>query len=392
MKKIFFTCILLSVCFSSLAQTWKNYNWKAEFSSGTIFKYTKHLKNLVSKPVIGGEFAVEFQTTGDKKWHEYYNFPVIGIGINYMNLGNLELLGHSFALYPYLNIPIIEKRKYTFNIKLGTGISYITKTFNDTYKPGMLLDDANAAIGSHLNAFISGGINTDFDIGSGFRLTADVNWNHMSNGTIIQPNSGLSLINGFVGIKYKPDIEINYMAQIQSRILKKFEYDITLSGGVRELYYKDDKRYPIASLNAGAYYRFGHGYRMGLGGDIFYDGVYNGKTLFERTYILKDEWNNKFRAGISWRHEMIIGRLTAGIHLGLYLYNPIKNLEPYHEAQEKTLKKPLIYMYNIEEEDGWFYTRFLMKYTLYKDLFVSVGLKKHLQKTEFIEWGIGLRF
>jgi hypothetical protein len=52
----------------------------------------------------------------------------------------------------------------------------------------------------------------------------------------------------------------------------------------------------------------------------------------------------------------------------------------------------LIYAYDIEKEDGWFYTRASMKYMLTHHIYASLGLKTHLQKAEFIEWGMGYRF
>jgi hypothetical protein len=100
---------------------------------------------------------------------------------------------------------------------------------------------------------------------------------------------------------------------------------------------------------------------------------------------------NKLRVGVSFQPELVFGRLQAGIHFGIYVYNPLKNLEPYTDAENGLLTKPLIYKYNIDEEDGWFYTRAALKYSITKNVFLSLGLKTHLQKAEFIEWGIGWR-
>jgi hypothetical protein len=52
----------------------------------------------------------------------------------------------------------------------------------------------------------------------------------------------------------------------------------------------------------------------------------------------------------------------------------------------------MLYKYDIEKEDGWFYTRASLQYAISKHLFISLGLKTHLQKAEFIEWGLGYRF
>ena len=134
-----------------------------------------------------------------------------------------------------------------------------------------------------------------------------------------------------------------------------------------------------------------------MGVDGFYDGVYNGNTLFQRTWLQADELKSKIRVGASVQPEFVFGKLTAGMHFGIYLYNPLKNLEPYADVQKsveetgEVLNKSLIYKYDIDDEDGWFYTRAALKYAITPHVFISLGLKTHLQKAEFIEWGLGLR-
>jgi hypothetical protein len=107
---------------------------------------------------------------------------------------------------------------------------------------------------------------------------------------------------------------------------------------------------------------------------------------------MTNELKNKLRVGTSWHHELLLGRLTAGFDFGIYLYDPLKNMSPYADATSGSLNKPLIYSYDINKEDGWFYSRATLKYTLDNHLFISLGLKTHLQKAEFIEWGLGYRF
>jgi len=130
---------------------------------------------------------------------------------------------------------------------------------------------------------------------------------------------------------------------------RKFTYEITVAGGVRQLYYKDDKSYPIGSVAFAVHRPLTNTYQMGLGADLFYDGVFgavnsapdasNNTSKFMRTYVTSDEFKNKIRAGISWQNELLIGRLTAGLHMGIYIYDPVKKLEPYNDAKTATLKK-----------------------------------------------------
>ena len=398
MKKIITLNFLFLICSVAFSQTWHNYKFGAEYLHGTIMKHNVHLENLVKRPVNGAKLAVEFQTMGEKPWHQYYRFPVIGLGGTYLDLGNPDMLGQVFALYPYINIPVIRTNYFMLNVKPGAGVSYATKTFRDAtvYHPdgSVWLDKSNAAIGSHLNVYFSAGANIEIPVAAGFSLTAEYNWNHISNGSVIQPNSGINMLNTSVGLKYFPNYQ-NYQVpekQELATLSRKFSFEATLAGGVRELYYKDNKMYPIASIALGAYRPFSDWYRMGLGLDAFYDGVFNGKTEFKRTYLTTDEFKNKIRIGVSWQNELMIGRLTAGLHLGLYLYDPIKNLEPYEEAKKGLVSKPLIYGYDIDKEDGWLYTRVVGRYAITDHFFASIALKTHLQKAEFIEWGLGCRF
>ncbi|MDR1729199.1 MAG: acyloxyacyl hydrolase [Prevotellaceae bacterium] len=401
MKKTIIFNLFFFICSVTFSQTRHNYKFGTEYLYGTILKHNTHLENLVKKPVHGAKITVELQTMGEKPWHQYYHFPAVGLASAFLDLGNPDMLGYTFAVYPYINIPIIRTNYFIFNIKPGAGLSYVTQTFGDTNNGGNTdLNESNGAIGSHLNVYFSAGANIEISVGAGFSLIAEYNWNHISNGSILQPNSGINMLNGSVGVKYFPNYR-NYQVPKKKEaenLPRKFTFEATVAGGVRELYYKDDKMYPIASLAFGIYRPFTNWYRMGLGLDAFYDGVYSyvnvpkKSGLYLRTYIDSDEFKNKIRAGISWQNELIIGRLTAGLHVGLYLYDPIKNLEPYAEAEKGKVNKPLIYSYNIEKEDGWLYTRVVGKYAVTEHFFASVALKTHLQKAEFIEWGLGCRF
>jgi len=398
MKKTTLVSILILFFGTIYAQKSPDYEFKAEYIYGNILKHTKHLENLVKGPVTGGEFAIEWQTMGEKPWNQFLGFPKIGIGGVFMNLSNPDTLGNLFAIYPYLDIPVLKTSFINLYIKPGVGISYLTKTFRDATAYSSLgdiiLNKSNAAIGSHLNVFFAGSVNFEIPLVAGLSLTGDCGWNHASNGSFIQPNSGINMINTFVGLKYLPSYK-DFRAPVHQNlenIPRKLTTEIILSGGARQLYYKDNRFFPIGSLTIAEFLPLTNYYRMGVGVDAFYDGVYDGSTLFERTYLKTNELKNKIRVGVSWQHEMIIGKLTAGFHFGLYLYNPIKNLEPYTDAQSGIANKPLIYSYNIEKEDGWLYTRASLKYALSKHMFASLGLKTHLQKAEFIEWGLGYRF
>jgi len=406
MKKSVFTFIILFFVQFAAGQFSDNYKIKGEYFRGTIIKHDKYLENLAKGPVTGGEIAVEWQSIG--KWQKHFNYPYLGVGAVFLNLGNPDMLGYAFALYPYINFPIVRNDMFSLNVKPGAGLSYVTKTFSDfrtaVMNNTLAYEKSNAAIGSHLNVYFSAGVNLEVPLSEKISFTTDFSWNHLSNGMIKAPNSGINMLNAFVGLKYIPrysarqDYYLRYY--YAPDVPKDISVELTASGGVRQRYYRDGgtgtgKTFPIASLAVGVYKPITNTYRMGVGGDFFYDGIYtNGLASgYKREYIAVDELKYKLRFGVSWQNELIIGRLIAGVHAGIYLYNPFKNLEPIDQYRlNGSLPKGLIYSYKADEEVGWFYTRFSAKYMLNKHFYGAIGLKTHLQKAEFVEWGLGYRF
>jgi hypothetical protein len=398
MKYLLFPLLFILSITNLQAQTSEQYSFKIQGIYGTIIPHDQHVKPLIENHVTGTELSVEFQTRGEKPWQQFNGFPTIGLGAVWLNLGNPQKLGNAFALYPYISYTLLKTKSFRLSLKAGAGASYLTKTFTNTNTNSLgetiPFDSTNTAIGSPLNVYFSGGGSLEIPISKGFSLTAEYTWNHMSNGSAFVPNSGLNLLNGFLGLKYSPNYK-NYhfpSKQILEVIPRKWTYELIASGGFRQLYYQDNRTYAIASLVLAAYRPLTNYYRMGVGIDAFYDGVYDGTSLYKRTYITTNELKNKLRIGTSWHHEVMLGRLTAGFDFGIYLYDPLKNESPYTDASTGTLHKGIIYPYNINSEDGWFYSRATLKYALDNHLFLSLGLKTHLEKAEFIEWGLGYRF
>ena len=419
-KNIFKLIFLFSVAYvSANGQGLHNYSFKLEGLYGTILKHNNHLTNLVKGSTTGLGLSFEWQTDGSSMWHQYFNFPAIGISATYLGLGNAEMLGKLIAVYPYLQIPLVRNQGIQINIKSGAGLAFLTKYYGNTPHIAGTIDrevidmegnskiveyGANSAIGSMANVFLNLGINAEYAFSEDFTLSLGVGWQHASNGNIVKPNSGLNMINAYVGFAYIPNSEMIRVVHrgLMDDISRRIYVETVISGGVRQLDWRDGKSYPIASINVAAYYPLSNTYKMGLGADLFFDGIYEyvnapvkDESKYNFTYIEKNKFTNKLRAGVSWRHELIIGNFTAGIHLGVYLYNPVRNLEPYDKVQENNgdpLKKGIFYKYNIDEEDGWFYTRIVGKYYFSNNIFASIGLKTHLQKAEFIEWGLGYRF
>ena len=113
-------------------------------------------------------------------------------------------------------------------------------------------------------------------------------------------------------------------------------------------------------------------------------------TRFGRYIILNENLSNKFRVGVSINNEFRVGRITAILDWGVYLYDPIRLAYYTDETYKyKYEKRPLFYKYNIEKEDGWNYFRLGLRCKVWDNLYIQTAVKTHLSKAEMIEWGIG---
>ena len=443
------------------------YKIKGQFIGGWIYPHDASIIKPITKgPVLGGEIAFELASDGSKQWQKDFNMPDLGFALQVLDLGNPEITGQMISLYPYINIPMVNSEKIRFNAKMGMGAAFATKPCDldaaiaDPRAIKQKAADYNFAIGGVFNFAISAGLNIEVPVHKNVSLTADVMYNHISSASTSQPNSGLNMFNGYLGVKYlinelgvrseelgvnnkgvddesvgthgscvrkKGDSQNNELntdktnkgeitpnsSLLTPNSLKRWSGEVILSGGVKKLYYKDEKYFGTASLNVEGYYHTCRQHRIGLGLDLFYDGAYaqtvaqdtSGKyywtrenTQFGRTFTPNNNFENKLRLGLNIANELTIGKVGIFFHFGLYLYDPVKNMEPGGEilqalnSGETPKNKGFIYPYDIDKEDGWNYFRIGAKYHFTEHFLVNLSFKTHLQKVEFFELGVGYAF
>ena len=394
----------------------------------------------LQRPLIGGSFSVEFLPTG--RWHclQQWNNASIGVGVRYLNLGNDKTLGSALAAYGYMNQPFYNGTHFRIGVRPTVGLAAVTKTYCNTLPDGVAPYSAakgsdgkliaNWSIGSILNAYLAMELYMDFPIKDGWEITLNGGWHHISNGSIMHPNAGYNMFGGELGVRYAPGEskvksqeskverpEPDVPKKLYDGVDKPWAVEISATGGMKQNYYKDNmngqKFYGIASLKAAAYWVPVSIFRIGAGIDAFYDGYYSAVnyeyaaenpgapvTYFDKTYLRTSDVKNCFRVGISIQPEFIIGHLTAGIHVGFYVFDPIKNLEYKEDILTKNEGKPynlgVFYPYDFTQasnkKDGWCYMQFVLKYHVLDNLFVQLGLKTHGVRAEFIDAGLGVAF
>jgi len=379
--------------------------------------------------VLGGTFALEFlpqdRHTGLRQW----NNTSVGLALTVLDLGQKQYLGQVIAPHVYLNVPLLKREHIIFGIRPGMGIGFATKTYANTVPAehkweaysvstgeGTSQQIANISIGSIANAWLTAGLYLEVPIKKGWSFNFAASWQHLSNGSIMTPNAGYNMFNAEVGATYRPEQNTSghhfyepldlIPHHLYDGVKKKWNIEVGLAGGCRSIYYRDQQWFGVASFSLAAFWNPVSIFRLGGGVDVYYDGGYAAVnyvdintpkpwTKFGKTYTPESKVENCFRIGISLQPEMVLGKFTFGYHLGIYLYDPVKNMEPYKDA-EKGLNRGIFYAYNpmdaSTKQDGWFYQKLQLKYHCSKHFFLQMGLKVHIMKAEFIDAGMGLRF
>ena len=192
------------------------------------------------------------------------------------------------------------------------------------------------------------------------------------------------------------------MNNASSEKTKKWSIAVAGTMGGRQVYYRDQQTFLISSMHAAAYWHAHPIFRLGGGVDVFYDGAYvQRETYFGKTNLALAQPGDCWRVGVSLQPEFVVGDFTAGLHVGAYMYDPVKELEPqWHEdgLPQERLEKPIFYAYDLlnagsaGHPDGWLYTEVVLRYHLPWHVFVQAMMKSHLTKVEFVSVGLGFYY
>jgi hypothetical protein len=143
----------------------------------------------------GLSLTLSRQTPDNKTWQNTYNQPITGIELGYINTGNKEELGDVFSVNRIIELPLGQSTNSIFRLRLGGGMSYITKHFEkyDNVK--------NAAIGSAFNVSILLGLSAT-KIYDFWKISVGTKIQHFSNGSFTKPNLGINIPSVYLGLGF----------------------------------------------------------------------------------------------------------------------------------------------------------------------------------------------
>lgn len=333
---------------------------------GTVIQHTSKIGNLVSERPFFAEINLFKQASGYYKWHRINNFPFYGLCLNYETLGNIQKLGSSIAIAPYLEFPFHKKEKsILFKMKMAWGLAYITKRFD------VENNHKNIAIGTHLNTFIQFRFLWQIKLSSYFFLNPNITFIHVSNCRFSVPNLGINTVYPSFGLVYNFKENKRYLSVQDSSSDKTTKHEVLLFSamGVNEVEPPTGEKLWAWSSGINYYYNIHQNQQIGAGTDVFYEQSLAVESKKDDTSKVKYDFNNTFSSGIKLCYAYNFGRITPLLEMGYYVYMP-----------------------NGRFPNGVFYHRLGCRYYFRKGLVAHFSLKTHFGVAYHIEVGIGYRW
>jgi hypothetical protein len=355
------------ICILFIINGWRvlgnDIGYQIQTSHGFLVTPYDRVKHL-STYTYGYDVDIQTKAKGDKLWHHTFNNPYMGLKINYINYKIKDVLGASFGLLAYLDIPIIENKYLTFSLQNGWGLGY----FNEIFHP--VTNYRNKAIGSNINIGATLQSRLTFNITQNWKLGTSLGFTHYSCGALFLPNNGLNTVHANFMIGYQPNrikkIDLNEELPKTKDAYKRKSIDIFLGYGNKAEGKFGEKRINTLWLNG--LYNFNSFSNVvsqfSIGTDIFYDAGIQYETFYP--FPKEKGLKNQIQVGTKASYTVWMDKLGFCVDAGAYVYHP-----------------------HLERTGRW-YQNFGFKYQFTNRLALQWLTKTHFGNADFMSLGLKL--
>jgi hypothetical protein len=332
---------------------------QSQFHYGMVIPEYSSFLYLTEDYVHSIEVSLEKQTNGSNPWSELYNYPGFGISFFYTTLGNDEIHGHEFAVYPYFRIPLYQNEKLELATSIGLGLGYATKRYDPETNP------LNVVVGSHFNVHFQAKLGIRYLLNEKWGLEAGLSLAHLSNANTAEPNIGINNGTAYAGIHYRLSPRGEPIRNIFDPVNKEWFFEVLLAPGFKSTRALRESHHFTLSLSADAWKPLSRIIAVGVGPDIFYDSSAETElSVLEKQYRAGMQWSTGIHGSLSIRYDRLRLILQAGVYLGLLN----------------------------EVEDEPIYNRGILRYDVSERIFAHFAMKSHLHILDHPEFGIGIKW
>ena len=370
--RTFFMACLLCCCTAptqvcAQQKDWSGFGFEANIIGGKVLKH--EAKFLAPIPALSTAYDLFFvhRTDGRKAWQQRRHYPLWGIGVTYTAYGIDTVYGHCIGLYPALQLPIITGKHLEWTMRIGMGVGYISRH----YERAPVWDTLNNAIGSHFDNFTMILTDVRYHLNTHWDFQAGLNFSHISNGAIKQPNLGVNMYGAHIGLRYFPVTSQpahlhTELPRLSNRLLAQVKLGIAFN--------QDGIGGPVYRIYLASAYvskRYGSRNKVYLGVDYSYhENIY--AFLRNNEILTGQEAAHAWKSAVFLGNEFLLGSGAIFGQVGIYDHQAYLRSDFFYE-------KIGYNQYLLRREKGGL-----------KELCLYAALKAHKATAELAEFGIGV--
>ena len=294
-------------------------HFSCDYLHGKLFK-AKDIPNTIGSNYF--QLSATLSTgTQPGSYFNWYKKPEIGLTFMCGLLGNYDVLGSVFALYPTWKYSFFETSDIGLSIKLGTGLAWFTNPYDKFDNSG------NTLIGSHLNNGTEIGLNAWFRFHPQWKIEAGTSFLHFSNCHTKIPNIGINDLTAKVGVVYEPGTlkdkttRVRHLPAMDSAWKKTIMVSLGRHKLANTTYPTDGPSYNVYKLSGYVSKRLTNINEIQFGASVsYYEGYYEFIHLTDYYKHFQHLMSSVVMLHIG--HEFLINRFGFDTDLGIKVFNP----------------------------------------------------------------------
>lgn len=319
---------------------------------GFIFAHSRAVQNTKGANPTGIELSFGWQRNDTETWNLCNCFPKKGLLLFYYDY-DVRILGKSFGAAYFLEPVYKVGNKTFFSFRGIAGLAYLTYPFDSIY------NSTNQSYSSAIGGYLLLGIGLSYMINTQWWLNTTINYQHISNGGLRQPNKGINWPTAGISVIYQKNPRPYYKApRSKEKFWKDYplRWDIGIFGiakrGTDEN--GNSHRMPLIGGTIQAGKQVGRINMLTLGAELYGDRSLS--MQLKRDSIDASD----LRAGLLIGHEFLLGKFSFSQRLGVYIFNQT----PYYDQ---------------------IYHRWGIHYFMNKHLGIGMQLKAHKHVADFVD-------
>jgi hypothetical protein len=324
---------------------------------GFIIPHSASIEELSHTNPFGFELNINRLNNRLKDWKQCNCYSKTGLAISYIDFANPVVLGGAANLLIYVEPFITYRPKLFFTVRLGSGISYITKVYDEKDNP------ANLFFSTPISFPLFIDLNAKFKLNQKLNIVLSGSYNHISNGGYRQPNKGMNFPTATLGMEYTPNaVELSKPLKAPDTIQRNPHIELNSLYTVK-VHSKTDsfaeKTCHIFGLSARVTRKVSRFNAVSAGMEWIADG-------YRRESIRRDRLGLDYNSvAITAGHDLLVGNFAFVIQLGYYIYAPYKAMDDVYEKYD-------------------------LQYRFNKRLYAGVFLKAHRHVAELMGLSVGV--